>query len=57
MVAEQAAAAGLATVTGLPQEIDNEYDDVSDSEPEDEADEDGGVVGYFAYQARHRAFS
>ena len=47
----------MGTVTGLPAEFDDEYELRSDSEPEDEADEDGGVVGYFAYQARHRAFS
>lgn len=39
-VAEQAAAAGMATVTGLPADIDDGYDSASDSELEDEADED-----------------
>lgn len=39
-LAEQAAAAGMATVTGLPVEFEDDYELASDSEPEDEADED-----------------
>lgn len=42
---EQQAAAGMATVTGLPAEFEDDYELATDSEPEDEADEDSNGEG------------